>query len=208
MATSKQIKGYAKANNCSTAEAKEHYRNEAKNFVKNFTGKFSKFIKDAHKEAINQEGFLSDAGMQMATKKVDNLQLHTWKLVQSVGERCEQLEAGYPLAVRDEGRLELTTEVNVDGVECCATLEFPPKIWDKFAKELSKNAEKIHIQGVPLKQESTAGFELFRPIKVTNIVVESYNGNYVTFIGNQNRSYSLSNVARMFSLNGAHKITL
>lgn len=37
MATSKQIKGYAKANNCSTAEAKEHYRNEAKVIERDLT---------------------------------------------------------------------------------------------------------------------------------------------------------------------------
>ena len=161
MATSKQIKGYAKANNCSNAEASAHFVKEA---MDNFLFKMPK----------STEGFRPDAGTCVYNNRTPGVVLNVSQFVAGSLETHQQF-GGVPYRTWKDG-LEVTDTVGVigneesEGTDFCATLWFSKEMFISFTNEIEKGAFNIELLGTPKSmRESGQPGDAFRPIKVTEV---------------------------------------
>ena len=93
MATSQQIKGYAKANNCSTAEAKEHFNKDRKAEMKARATKCRLFIKKINTKTDSVEFILGDVNIP----DFSDIKEHTDRLLGALGS--DWANESWPLGV-------------------------------------------------------------------------------------------------------------
>jgi|TARA_R110001606_G_scaffold72699_2_gene167619 hypothetical protein len=161
MATSAQIKGYAKQHNCSKEEARAH------------------FVKQATKDFLfstpkSTEGFKPDAGISMKTNKAPGVVINVSQFVAGSIE-TEKKFGGRMYNPWKDG-IEITETVGVigneesEGTDFCGTMWFSKEMINAFCTEISKGAFNIEISGTPkAKVESVHVGDIFRPIEVTEV---------------------------------------
>lgn len=161
MATSAQIRGYAKQHNCSNAEAKAHFVHQA---TKDFLFSTPK----------STEGFKPDAGISMKTNKAPGVVINVSQFVAGSIEYDKKFGGRMYNPYKDG--IELTDTVGVigteesEGTDFCGTMWFSKEMITAFCKEIDKGAFNIEILGTPKAEvESVHVGDIFRPIEVTEV---------------------------------------
>ena len=161
MATSAQIRGYAKQHNCSKEEARAHFVYKAtKDFLFN--------------KPKSTEGFLPDAGISLKTNRSSGVVLNVSQFVASNLETQKQFGANMYHPWKDG--IEVTTTVGVigseesEGTDFCGTLWLTKEMITTLLNEIGKGAFNIEILGTPKSQTESAHMgDAFRPIEVSEV---------------------------------------
>jgi hypothetical protein len=167
MATSAQIRGYAKQHNCSNAEAKAHFVKQA----------VEDFILTGPQSA---DGFKPDAGISMKTNKSPGVVINVSQFV--AGALETEKKFGGSMYPQWKDGIEITDTMCVIGdkdyTEFCGTLWFTNDMLTAFCNEIGKGAQNIEILGTPQSiTESNMPGDAFRPIEVDTVKVRGVYSN-------------------------------
>ena len=133
MATSAQIKGYAKQHNCSNAEAKVHFIEQAVQKVKE---NYNSFLDE---QDNNQDGFRPDAGISMDMTDDTSIVVNVSEFVANVTQTSKNF-GGFLFHETDD-KIEITETVGLSkdtDRDYCGTLWFNDKTLDAFITEIEK----------------------------------------------------------------------
>ena len=167
MATSAQVRGYAKENNCSNVEARAHFVKQA---VKDFTFNAPK----------STEGYKPDAGISVKTNRAPGVVINVSQFVAGSLQTQEKFGGSMYHAWKDG--IELTDTMCVIGdedyTEFCGTLWLTKEMILKFCNEIGKGAQNIELLGTPKSlTESNVPGDAFRPIEVSDVKVRGVYSN-------------------------------
>lgn len=166
MATSKQIRSYAKEHNCSNAEAKAHFIEQAVQKVKE---NYKSFLDESDG---SQDGFRPDAGISMAMADDTGIVVNVSEFVSNVTQTSNQF-GGFIFHQVDD-KIEITETVGLSNDtdrDYCGTLWFDDKTLDAFITEIEKGAFNIEMRGTPAEETKSGNGEKFRPIIIEDVNV-------------------------------------
>ena len=172
MATSKQIRAYAKEHNCSNAEAKAHFIDQAIEKVKE---NYTSFLDE---QDNNQDGFRPDAGISMAMTDDTGIVVNVSEFVANVSQTSKRF--GGFMFHRLNDKIEITETVGLSNDtdrDYCGTMWFSDKTLDAFITEIEKGAFNIEMRGTPAKETKSGNGEKFRPIVIEDVNVRGCYSN-------------------------------
>jgi len=166
MATSREIRAYANEHNCSNAEARAHFIEQAVQKVKE---NYNSFLDNN----MSHEGFRPDAGISMAMTDDTGIVVNVSEFVSNVSQTAKQF-GGFMFHEYDD-KIEITETVgllNDTERDYCGTMWFSDKTLDAFITEIEKGAFNIEMRGTPAKQTKSGNGEKFRPIIIEDVSVK------------------------------------
>ena len=167
MATSKQIRSYAKEHNCSNAEARAHFIEQAVQKVKE---NYTSFLDERDD---NQDGFRPDAGISMAMTDDTGIVVNVSEFVANVTQTSKQFGGFLFHEVNDKIEITETVGLSKDTErDYCGTMWFDDKTLDAFITEIEKGAFNIEMRGTPASETKSGNGEKFRPIIIEDVNVK------------------------------------
>lgn len=180
MATSREIRAYANEHNCSNAEARAHFIEQAVQKVKE---NYQSFLDE---QDNTQEGFRPDAGISMVMTDDTGIVVNVSEFVSNVSQTAKQF-GGFMFHEYDD-KIEITETVgllNDTERDYCGTMWFSDKTLDAFLTEIEKGAFNIEMRGTPAEETKSGNGEKFRPIIIEDVKVKGCysdaGGDFMTF---------------------------